>query len=152
MSCYFNFRYLVTEKKQGFALNPVAHFHLRNGASLWRLNWLGNMSQSGLQQSYGIMVNYRYHLPDINSNSSQYIMNGKIAYSDSIAELLQCSTLQRVPQTTNIMRVYTRSFSYVIQVSMLIKLLTSVFQSEVLVDYSYHQKYIPFWQSVAGQK
>ncbi len=32
-------RYLAVEKRRRFALCPVAHFHLRNGATLWRLNW-----------------------------------------------------------------------------------------------------------------
>lgn len=52
--CYF---YLVEEKyakKQ--ALNRVANFHLRNGALLENINWLGNTSAKGLNESAGIMV------------------------------------------------------------------------------------------------
>ncbi len=40
--------------------DPVARFHLRNGAVFHRLNWLANPSQQGLQASAGLMVNYRY--------------------------------------------------------------------------------------------
>ena len=41
-------------------LDPVARFHLRNGAKFLRLNWMGNPSTPGLQSSAGLMVNYRY--------------------------------------------------------------------------------------------
>jgi hypothetical protein len=37
----------------------VANFHLRNGATLWRLNWLADPSPRGMANSCGIMVNYR---------------------------------------------------------------------------------------------
>ena len=57
---------------------PVAHFHLRNGASLWRINWLADSSQLGMNRSYGIMVNYKYHLPDIATNANDYIINGHL--------------------------------------------------------------------------
>ncbi len=53
-------RYLYREKHRGFALDPVANFHLRNGAVIWRLNWRADVSQRGLENSCGIMVNYRY--------------------------------------------------------------------------------------------
>jgi len=43
----------------------VAHFHLTNGARVERLDWLGDISPKGLQQSAGIMVNYLYRLDDI---------------------------------------------------------------------------------------
>ncbi len=52
-------RYLVMERRRGKALDLVANFHLRNGASVWRLNWRADPSQRGLSQSYGIRVNYR---------------------------------------------------------------------------------------------
>ena len=81
-------RYLVQEKKQQYAANPVAHFHLKNGASIWRVNWLANVSRTGLNQSYGIMVNYRYDLMKIGTNNSQYMLKGSIACSDNIRALL----------------------------------------------------------------
>ena len=42
-------RYLLQEKRRGLALNSVANFHLRNGAVVWRLNWLGDTSHRGMQ-------------------------------------------------------------------------------------------------------
>ena len=52
-------RYLVLERRRGKALDLVANFHLRNGASVWRLNWRADPSERGMAQSYGIRVNYR---------------------------------------------------------------------------------------------
>jgi malonyl-CoA decarboxylase len=52
--------YLVDVTRDGEPDDPVARFHLRNGARLERINWLGNPSPSGLRQSAGLMVNYLY--------------------------------------------------------------------------------------------
>ena len=46
------------------------------------------MSKNGLGRSYGLMVNYRYDLPDISANSLQYTLNGTVAMSSSVQELL----------------------------------------------------------------
>lgn len=51
------------KKSLPFPLDPVARFHLRNGAEFHSLNWLGNPSPSGLASSAGLMVNYLY-LPE----------------------------------------------------------------------------------------
>ena len=51
-------RYLAEEKNaRGLPLNPVARFHLGNGAELHRINWLGDVSTKGLEQGAGLMVN-----------------------------------------------------------------------------------------------
>ena len=51
-------RYLSQEFNQnGQALDRVANFHLSNGASVERLNWLGDKSPKGLEESAGLMVN-----------------------------------------------------------------------------------------------
>src|SRR5579863_3238268 len=56
-------RYLLQARApSGRALDPVAHFHLTNGARVERLTWLGDVSQKGRQQSAGLMVNYLYRL------------------------------------------------------------------------------------------
>jgi malonyl-CoA decarboxylase len=46
----------------GKPVDPVARFHLGNGARVERLNWAGDPSAKGLKQSYGLMVNYLYDL------------------------------------------------------------------------------------------
>jgi hypothetical protein len=52
--------YLVEVTRDGEPDDSVARFHLRNGARLERINWLGNPSPAGLRQSAGLMVNYLY--------------------------------------------------------------------------------------------
>ncbi|GFU40586.1 malonyl-CoA decarboxylase, mitochondrial [Trichonephila clavipes] len=80
--------YLYAEKRRANALNSVAHFHLRNGAVLWRLNWLADMSPRGLDNSCGMMVNYRYYLDETESNSKNYLENHFVTISDDVKDLL----------------------------------------------------------------
>ena len=77
-------KYLFLEKRRNFALDPVANFHLRNGATLWRLNWWGDLSPRGLTNSCGIMVNYRYYLEKLEDNSSKYQEQKQIDVSEQI--------------------------------------------------------------------
>jgi malonyl-CoA decarboxylase len=84
-------RYLAAEKlRQGGlrADDPVAHFHLSNGARIQRLNWLGDVSSKGLDQSAGMMVNYLYKLSHVEANHEAYTSTGKVAASSSIRSLL----------------------------------------------------------------
>lgn len=88
-------RYLAAEKRppreegaMPTALDPVAHFHLTNGARIERLNWLGDTSPKGLEQSAGLMVNYLYKLNDIERNHESYRGHGKAALSSSVKALL----------------------------------------------------------------
>jgi malonyl-CoA decarboxylase len=81
-------RYLLRERAaSGRALDPVAHFHLTNGARIERLNWLGDVSAKGLQQSAGIMVNYLYRLGEIEANHEAYRGGGRIAASSAVRNL-----------------------------------------------------------------
>src|SRR5439155_18304087 len=82
--------YLLREKSSsGRALDPVAHFHLSNGARVERLNWLGDVSEKGLQQSAGIMVNYLYRLADIEANHEAYRDEGRVAAASAVRNLLR---------------------------------------------------------------
>lgn len=69
-------------------MDPVAHFHLHNGASIWRVNWMADTSPVGLRNSYGMMVNYRYNLDNIGRNSDAYRLSGTTELSESIKQLL----------------------------------------------------------------
>jgi malonyl-CoA decarboxylase len=83
-------RYLLHERTpSGRALDPVAHFHLSNGARVERLNWLGDISPKGLQQSAGIMVNYLYRLSEIEANHEAYRGEGQVAASSATRNLLR---------------------------------------------------------------
>ncbi len=81
-------RYLLSEKTPtGRALDPVAHFHLSNGARMERLDWRGDTSGKGMQQSWGMMVNYLYRLDDIEENHEAYTGEGKVAASSTFQRL-----------------------------------------------------------------
>ena len=82
--------YLAREKRRGgdTALDPVAHFHLTNGARMERLNWLGDTSENGLRQSAGLMINYLYGLSDIDDNHEAYTAKGQANASSAIRGLL----------------------------------------------------------------
>jgi malonyl-CoA decarboxylase len=82
-------RYLVEEKEQNRPLDPVARFHLGNGARLERLNWQADTSPRGLRQSLGVMVSYLYKLEDIEANREAYARNGRIAISDAMKRSLR---------------------------------------------------------------
>lgn len=76
--------YLMNGKKNGKPLDPVANFHLFNGARLERINWLGDTSPKGMKQSAGIMVNYHYKLSDIDNNHEEFATHGKIVAGKQI--------------------------------------------------------------------
>jgi len=65
-------------------VNPVAKFHFGNGAKLYRINWMGNTSEHGIAESFGLMVNYLYDLKNIESNHEAYVQRGELAISKSI--------------------------------------------------------------------
>lgn len=80
--------YLYGEKRRGYALNPVANFHLQNGATMWRINWLADTSPRGVANSCGIMVNYRYFLSETSKNSALYLQNKVITASEQVLGLV----------------------------------------------------------------
>lgn len=79
-------QYLGRELSEGKPVDPVARFHLGNGARVERLNWMGDPSPKGLRQSYGLMVNYLYDLKRLDRNRAQ-LADGKIAVAGAIEEL-----------------------------------------------------------------
>lgn len=82
-------RYLVSKRGDGQPLDAVARFHLRNGARLERLNWLGDVSVNGMAQSCGLMVNYRYVVDEIEANHEAYMKDGAIALGQDMRGLLR---------------------------------------------------------------
>ncbi len=81
-------RYLLEAKRpSGAAADPVANFHLSNGASVDRLNWMGNATATGWQRSFAMMVNYRYDLTKIEQNHDRYDADHFVAASDAVRRL-----------------------------------------------------------------
>jgi malonyl-CoA decarboxylase len=67
--------------------NPVAKFHLGNGAKLHLINWASDLSRKGLRQSAGLMVNYLYDLTNLETNHEKFA-NGVIVYSKQVGQLM----------------------------------------------------------------
>lgn len=81
-------RFLTCAKpSSGLSLDPVAHFHLSNGARIERLNWLADTSENGINRSAGLMVNYVYKHAEIELNHEAYSGEGKIKMSSSVRSL-----------------------------------------------------------------
>ncbi|MFC4167766.1 malonyl-CoA decarboxylase [Teichococcus aestuarii] len=69
-------------------IDPVARFHLGNGARLERINWLGNTAPRGLEESHGVMVNYLYDPDSIEANHEAFTRSGTVARSAAVEAML----------------------------------------------------------------
>ena len=68
-------------------LDPVARFHLGNGARAERMQWLADRSSKGFSQSHALMVNYYYDLDEIEGNVNAFDAEGVVAASARIRRL-----------------------------------------------------------------
>lgn len=90
--------YLTRDAKGVGPIDPVARFHLGNGAQLEQINWMSNSTERGLRESYGIMVNYLYDPALIEANHERFTRDGVVAKSPAVDALI--STVQMVPDTS----------------------------------------------------
>jgi malonyl-CoA decarboxylase len=79
--------FLTARSRAGTPIDPVARFHLGNGARLERINWPADLSERGLQQSYGVMVNYLYDLGDIEKNHEAYAESRTVTAASAVRRL-----------------------------------------------------------------
>lgn len=77
-------RYLTDARRDGKPVDPVARFHLGNGARVERLNWLADTSPKGLAQSWGLMVNYLYDPDRIEANLEAFAREGRVDASAQV--------------------------------------------------------------------
>ncbi len=95
-------RYFLNEKtRRGVPIDPVARFHLGNGARLERINWPADMSPRGLAQGHGLMVNYLYVLSDIERNHEAFANDGTIAASRTVRAMVRAKPRSRSEPTDN---------------------------------------------------
>ncbi len=95
--------YLTDNRDGRGPSDPVARFHLGNGAQLERVNWLGNIAPRGISESYGLMVNYLYAPEHIEENHETFV-RGQVVRSRAVGELLD------VPRATATKRPLIPSF------------------------------------------
>jgi malonyl-CoA decarboxylase len=81
--------FLKAKNPRGKPVDPVARFHLGNGARLEQINWLGDVSSKGLRESAGVMVNYLYRLEDIEKNHEAYANDDEVVASNTVKKLLK---------------------------------------------------------------
>lgn len=68
--------------------DPVAKFHLGNGARLERINWAADTSPNGIRQSFGLMVNYLYDLSSLSKNKAAFRVKHNSNYSRAVHRLV----------------------------------------------------------------
>jgi malonyl-CoA decarboxylase len=84
--------YLLHAKQAEEPLDAVARFHLGNGASLERLNWMGDSSEQGMARSASMMVNYVYWLAEVERNHERYFREHTIVAAPAVEKLArECS-------------------------------------------------------------
>jgi len=87
--------FLRAKNSKGRPIDPVAQFHLGNGARLEAINMLGDRSDKGLRQSHGMMVNYLYKPDDIEANHEAFAEKGVVAASSAVRKLLPANLQSR---------------------------------------------------------
>jgi malonyl-CoA decarboxylase len=86
----------------GRPLDPVARFHLGNGARLERLNWPGDTSAKGLREAAGLMVNYLYDPRSIEANHEAFANHGAVVAADAVERNLPVPTAQHATETARV--------------------------------------------------
>jgi CoA:oxalate CoA-transferase len=84
-------RYLTGAGSERGPADPVARFHLGNGACVERINWMADLSRKGVRESHGLMVNYLYDLSKIEVNHEAFANRRPVATSRAVAELIDSS-------------------------------------------------------------
>ncbi|KPA22253.1 Malonyl-CoA decarboxylase (MCD) [Shimia sp. SK013] len=94
-------RYLLTAKrKDGVPIDPVARFHLGNGAEVHDIHAGADTSANGMAQSSGAMVNYLYNLKFTEQNHEEFATHATIAASRSVQSLATAAFVTKSKETT----------------------------------------------------
>src|SRR5215813_3735561 len=88
--------FLHARTKNGTPRDPVARFHLGNGARLEQIDWLADTSSKALGQSHGLMVNYLYDLKSIEKNHEAYAETRTIVASNAVRRLARAGAPNEV--------------------------------------------------------
>ena len=77
--------YLAKARDKGKLYDPVAQFHLANGARLEHVNAFGNLRPYGVEASFGVTANYRYLPDELEENHERFVRDGQIRVSPQLA-------------------------------------------------------------------
>lgn len=101
--------FLHAKSADGKPIDPVARFHLGNGARLERINWLGDTSAKGMSEAFGLMVNYLYDPKLIEENHEAFVQDGTIAAAKAVRALSRSdSRSQPLREVTSRVRLSAR--------------------------------------------
>jgi malonyl-CoA decarboxylase len=89
--------FLRAKNRRGLPFDPVARFHLGNGARLEQIDWLADTSPKGIAQSHGLMVNYLYDLEDIEQNHEAFAETRTVIAANPVRRLLRGAATEVVP-------------------------------------------------------
>jgi len=78
---------LDSDREDGYPNDPVAKFHLGNGAILEKVNLNSDLSSKGINQSKGVMINYLYNLDLLEKNHELFFKTKTVQQSDRIKSL-----------------------------------------------------------------
>jgi malonyl-CoA decarboxylase len=81
--------YLTRARRGREPADSVARFHLGNGATMERLNWLGDTSVHGMARSFGIMVNYVYRLAEVERNHEWFVKEQRVLAAQAVSRLAE---------------------------------------------------------------
>jgi malonyl-CoA decarboxylase len=93
--------FLHARTAAGRVIDPVARFHLGNGARLERLNACGDLSETAMRQSHGLMVNYLYDLDHIEENHEAFANKGEVVASSAVRKLARVKPRDAAPEPTS---------------------------------------------------
>lgn len=91
--------FLEARTVSGRVIDPVARFHLGNGARLERLNLFADFSAKGWRESYAAMVNYLYDLRSIEENHERFVSQGEVVASSAVTRMLGTRRLHKSEPT-----------------------------------------------------
>ena len=86
--------FFKSNREDGLPNDPVSRFHVGNGAILEKINFLGNESEKGLNESLGLMVNYLYDINNVEKNHEKFVIDKQINASKNL--LKQFSKLKNI--------------------------------------------------------
>ncbi|MBM3529386.1 MAG: MCD, Malonyl-CoA decarboxylase MCD [Alphaproteobacteria bacterium] len=89
--------YVRARNARNAPADSVARFHLGNGARLERIDFLADVTEKGIAQSHGLMVNYLYDLEDIEKNHEAYVEGRAIVASNAVRKLVRKASVELVP-------------------------------------------------------
>ena len=102
VACQLAAHYLVNVKRtDGLPVDPVARFHLTNGAEIFALHARADTSVKGLDQSSGVMVNYLYDLGQTEKNHEDFATATQVATSKPVRNLSSTAQQARPKESSS---------------------------------------------------